>query len=161
VYLPAQESSRIQEMAKKKSPPIGYALRTVVSAEITRREIEETVRRYGATEFISGFINGARQWHIGFKIKNRFVRFQLTLPDPVSVTRRSQAAYDQEVRSLWRALYLSIRGKLESVERGISTFEMEFLSFIVFDNGKTVGEAVIPQLDSATGGPPQLTFRSP
>jgi hypothetical protein len=145
-------------MAKKKSPPIGYALRTVVSAEITRREIEETVRRYGATEFLSGFINGARQWHIGFKIKDRFVRFQLTLPDPVSVTRRSQAAYDQEVRSLWRALYLSIRGKLESVERGISTFEMEFFQYTVLPNGRTVGDEFSHFVDDAcqTGQMPKL-----
>lgn len=49
--------------------------------------------------------------------------------------------------------------QLESVESGISTFEEEFLPFIVLPNDATVAGVILPMIDGAykTGKmPPQL-----
>jgi hypothetical protein len=41
-----------------------------------------------------------------------------------------------------------IRAKLEAVEAGIAVFESEFLSFIVMDDGMTVGDILVPRLQA-------------
>lgn len=55
--------------------------------------------------------------------------------------------WEQACRSRWRALLLSVKAKLESVEIGISEFEEEFLAHIVDPaTGRTVGEDIVPQI---------------
>lgn len=130
-----------------------YAKETVVPIERSRAEIEETLRRYGASEFHSGWKQEAAM--IGFRIKALFVRFVLPFPardekrfthkkvrgymKPMSELQRERA-YEQELRSRWRALLLVIKAKLEAVECKISSVEQEFLAFIVMPNSMTVGE---------------------
>src|SRR6266508_4770058 len=57
---------------------------------------------------------------------------------PRTVTAQERA-YEQALREHWRALLLAVRGKLQSVESGISTFEDEFAGFLVphFQDEKT------------------------
>jgi hypothetical protein len=139
-----------------------YASTTEVSVERSRAEIEETLRRYGATSFHSGWEEDRAM--IGFRIHGLFVRF--VLPFPIRTDRRfthkkvrgydqkmsdlqSQRAYEQEMRSRWRALLLVIKAKLEATECKISSIEQEFLAFIVMPNQMTVGEWLadsIPQI---------------
>lgn len=43
-----------------------------------------------------------------------------------------------------------VKAKLEAVVSGVSTFETESLAHIVvLSTGKTIGECIIPQLDSS------------
>lgn len=47
---------------------------------------------------------------------------------------------------------------MEAVEAGISEFEKEFLAHIVLPNGATVGQFMLPQIDTAysTGRMPPM-----
>src|SRR5262249_40691178 len=127
-------------------------------------EIEESLRRYGADQFVSGWESGRAM--IGFRCQSRFVRFELKFPDAndekfrhtasgrwrypgTRSDRLASEAYDQEVRRLWRALALVIKAKREAVQSGITTFEHEFMAHIVMPDGKTVGQHVSPAIAEA------------
>ena len=132
-----------------------YAAKTKVPADRSRREIEETLSRYGADQFISGWEKGRAM--LGFRVKNRQVRFELPLPTIDGTPRQIKEA-EQETRQRWRALLLVIKAKLEAVQSDISTFESEFLAHIVLPNNQTVGSWVLPQVAAAykTGTMPKL-----
>jgi hypothetical protein len=130
-----------------------YAATTRVPVDRTRSEIEQVLTRYGADQFISGWERGRAM--LGFRIKNRQVRFELTLPVP---DPRRQTKIDQETRQRWRALLLVIKAKLEAVASDITTLEQEFLAHIVLPDNSTVGSRLIPQIAAAydTGKMPKL-----
>lgn len=122
---------------------MSYATSTSVPVDRSRAEIESLLRRYGASQFVSGW-NVSRA-AIGFVIGKLSVRFELPLPNPndddvfaktpAGRRRRNAAdqmrAWEQACRSRWRALLLVIKAKLEAVEVGISTVEQEFLAWTV------------------------------
>ncbi len=142
-----------------------YATETTVSAEKSRLEIERTLMKFGARAFGYGTADN-RAW-VMFELPidpeskaphYRRIRFILALPVPDdkqfaygpggryrSPVQR-KAAYEQQVRSLWRALFLSIKAKLVAVEAGIATLEEEFLAHVMLPDGGTVGDWLAPQL---------------
>ena len=125
-----------------------YANRTTVSPERSKMEIERTLLRYGANEFI--YAARPDQAAIQFKFASRIVRFHLPLKGWQSFktsekgrTRRdgaAQHAWELDVRCRFRALALVLKAKLEAVESGITTFEEEFYAHVLLPNGKTVYE---------------------
>jgi hypothetical protein len=134
-----------------------YAADTSVTAERSRGEIERTLSRWGADQFMYGWTTDAAV--VGFVMRQRQVRFVVPMPDrnarqfthtPSRNYRRSPTqqaeAYDQACRQRWRALNLVIKAKLEAVEAGISTFDTEFLGQLVLPNGQTVADAVVPRI---------------
>lgn len=145
-----------------------YASQTSVSSEKSRREIEQTLIRYGATSFAYGWQENAAM--IGFKAHDRNIRLVLPMPDrdhcaftrtPTGRARsasEADKAFEQAVRQKWRALALVIKAKLEAVESGIVTFEDEFAMHMVLPGGRTVAEHVLPAIDTAydTGRVPSL-----
>lgn len=138
-----------------------YASQTQVPVERSRAEIERTLARYGAEQFIYGWDRAGAV--IGFVVtteggQKRQVRFQLPLPDRAdpdfthhSRGRRTdteiERRYEQACRQRWRALALVVKAKLEAVEAGIATFEDEFLAYTMLPGGSTVGQWLTPQLD--------------
>lgn len=137
-----------------------YAENTKVSVEKSKAEIERTLGRYGAEAFSYGW--EADRAVIGFRLKGKFVRFNLVLPQrserqfthtPSTGNKRTQPhaekAWEQACRASWRALNLVIKAKLEAVETGITKFEEEFLAHIMLPNGETVGQVLIPQIEIA------------
>ena len=112
---------------------------------------------------------------IGFRYSGKMVRFTLVLPTPESDAfiltptgkRRTATAaekvYQQAVRQRWRALTLIVKAKLEAIETGITTFEEEFLSYIVLPDNSTVGETMLPQLEDTyrTGEMPTMLPATP
>lgn len=155
-----------------------YARETTVPVERSRAEIEETLKRYGASEFHSGWKADAAM--IAFRMHSLFIRF--VLPIPAKTERRFTNVFDkrsrrekkrsegqalreweQEIRARWRGLLLNIKGKLEATELGITTIEEEFLAHIILPNDVSVGEWIIgealPQI--AAGRMPQLGYRPP
>ncbi len=136
-----------------------YAERTEVPIDRSKAEIEKTLMRYGADQFVYGTMLGRAM--IAFRANDRFVRFTLPLPDPGSrefsrtptgrsrIKNAAQREFAQEVRRRWRALSLNIKAKLEAVETGITTFEQEFMAHIVLPDGLTVGEFMTPQIELA------------
>ena len=137
-----------------------YAVGTDVPADRSKAEIENILARYGADQFMYGWETSRAV--IGFRYSGKMVRIFLPLPDPQSdefhltpsgKRRRTEAAaekaYQQAVRQRWRALALIVKAKLEATETGITTFEEEFLSYIVLPDNSTVGEYMLPQIESA------------
>ena len=131
-----------------------YASTTTVSPERSRLEIERTLSRYGAEQFAYGSNpNGAM---IAFQFAGRLIRFTLSKPKILDIktpTGRKphspKAAHDKAIRQQWRALSLAIKAKLELVDSGIVSFEIEFQSYTVLPNGQTAGEWLAPQIDAA------------
>ncbi|MCB1460941.1 MAG: hypothetical protein KDJ90_00580 [Nitratireductor sp.] len=130
--------------------------------EKTEAEIKAVIRRYGATSFAS-FEEVGRAL-IAFEMQGRRILFALPLPSRgdkefttykrgYSEYKRTEnaaiSAWEQACRSRWRALFLCIKAKLESVESGIETFEDAFLAHIQMPDGKTVSEHVKPRIASA------------
>src|SRR4051812_46014910 len=150
--------------------PGQYALKTEVSYEQTRIDIERLLRRYGAEQFLSGESNNAAL--VGFRMHGRLYRIQVPLPDPDSeeftVMRAGSAPprerprrardrlYEQTIKTRWRALLLVVRAKLEAVDVGIYSFEEAFMGETLMRTGETVGEWAGPQVEHmyATGEMP-------
>lgn len=61
----------------------------------------------------------------------------------------AEKVYRQAVRQRWRALPLIVKARLEATETGITTFEEEFLSYIVLSDNLTVGEYMLPRIEEA------------
>ena len=84
-----------------------YAAKPTVTADRSKQEIEATLERYGATEFMYGWRE--KEAVIGFKMQGKMVRFHLPLPDrndtdiirtPTGKSRtakQAEEAYAQEV----------------------------------------------------------------
>ncbi len=138
---------------------MGYAENTSVSTEKSRAEIERTLQRYNADQFMYGW--DADKAVVGFRMAGRQIRFLLPIPDkedcrfthtPTGKVRKQNAAYnewEQACRQKWRALSLVIKAKLEAVEAGIAIFEDEFMANIVLPNGDTVSQFMLPQIAAA------------
>jgi hypothetical protein len=137
-----------------------YASQTTVRVSKSQNEIEDTLRRYGATGFASGWSEKSAM--IAFQMDGRQVKFFLLLPNPsddeftktpARGSRRdpqdAHRVWEQACRQRWRALALVIKAKLEAVAAGITVFEDEFMSHIVLPDGKTVGQHVRPMIDTA------------
>lgn len=137
-----------------------YASETQVSCESSRNQIERTLAKYGASEFV--YAARADRAIVAFKMHNRMVRFELPLPDKSQFETRivrgraksmsqdqSLKMWEKACRQRWRALNLVILAKLEAVGCAISLFEEEFLAQIVLPDGSTVGQNVIPLVNNA------------
>ena len=153
-----------------------FASNTKVSVSSSKQEIERTLERYGAQQFISGW--DATQAMIGFTVSSddgsfRQVKFVLPMPDREEERfthhsrglRTPDAAlkeWEQACRQRWRALALVIKAKLEAVESGISEFEDEFMANIVMPDGRLVSEHVRPRIaDSYAQGKVQPLLPGP
>lgn len=133
-----------------------YAEGTTVDAPQSRADIERTVTRFGADGFAFGNDIANRRAMVGFRIRDRQIRFTIELPDisdrafTHSPTGRKRdpasaaAEYRKEVRRRWRALALVIKAKLTAVNEGIVEFEAEFLAQTVMPDGRTVAEHTMP-----------------
>lgn len=135
-----------------------FAANTSVSASASRDEIERTLTRYGADQFLYGWQDNSAM--VGFRMEGRHVKFVLAMParDDRRFTHHSRGArtadaaakeWEQAVRQRWRALALVIKAKLEAVESGISIFEDEFLANIVLPSGQSAGDWMRPQIAEA------------
>jgi hypothetical protein len=143
-----------------------YAQDTQVTTDKSKSEIENTLKRYGASKFGYMWDEETNRCVVSFVISTREVRIQLPMPDkaakeftrtPTGLLRSPQSAkdaYEQACRQRWRALALVIKAKLEAVTAGISTVEREFFTDTVTPTGETVYERLHPQLDNLLSGRP-------
>ena len=148
-----------------------YAKNTSVGVEKSRAEIERTLTRYGADQFMFGW--KAEAAVLAFRAKGRHIRFTLPMPLEKDFARdgrnslrspeQRRKAVEQANRERWRALCLCIKAKLEAVETGISEFEDEFLAHIVLPTGETMSEHSRPLIARAyeTGKMPPLLGYTP
>lgn len=139
-----------------------YASGTSVPSDRTRTEIERTLQRFGADQFIYGWDGPTAV--IGFRMSGRMIRLTLVLPDendpvirltPAGRARTStqiKEEWAKEERRRWRSLLLVVKAKLTAVQDGISSLEREFQADIILPNGQTVHEWLGPQLEAVYGG---------
>lgn len=84
---------------------------------------------------------------IAFKMGTRQVRLEVPMPHESEAGTKARAEAD--TRQRWRALVLVLKAKLEAVASGISTLEHEFLANMVMNDGRTIGQAILPRLSDA------------
>lgn len=137
-----------------------YANNTSVPVAKSKAEIEQTLRRYGASGFMSAWQDDPPMAMVGFTIDGRMVKMQVPVPpqdaEEFTLTEtgrernenQAYKAWEQACRQRWRALALIVKAKLEAVECGISTIEREFLADIVMHDGQTFGQWAEPQLEA-------------
>jgi hypothetical protein len=143
---------------------VTYAAATSVSVEKSRAELEELLRRAGAQKRAVGVDEERGQATIFFVLAARQVRLSIALPTietyrfttwrgrQVSCSGDEQRRrWEQACRTRWRAMVLLVRAKLEAVALGLTTIEHEFLADILLFDGRRVGEAAAPQLESQYG----------
>lgn len=118
---------------------MAYAEKTKVPVSQSKGDIEKLVKKYGAESF--GILERQGRAQIVFSLMERNIMFRMVLPEDL-----------QKERSMWRAMLLTIKGKLESAERGIETFEDAFLANIVMPDGRTVSETTLPAIESSYQG---------
>ena len=119
---------------------MAYAETTKVPVSRSKGHIEELVKdKYGAKSF--GILEDEQVVKLVFRMSDRNIMFKIIVPDD-----------PQEERSIWRALLLTIKGKLESAERGIETFEEAFLANIMMPDGQTVAEHTQPAIKAGYSG---------
>lgn len=135
-----------------------YAKDTAVNVQNSQMEIERTLTRYGATGFMRGWDESRAV--LAFMVHGKQIRFVLPMPNKEDFARtdvkrikRSEKAqheaWEQACRQKWRALALVVKAKLEAIDSQISTFEDEFLAWIVLPSGETVGHAIKPKIEEA------------
>lgn len=116
-----------------------FAQYTKVPISQTKSEIEHVLEKYKADQFGSATDSESQRALIQFRYSAKIIRFEMSLAN----------LNDQQMRQRWRALLLSIKSKLESVESGIETFEEAFLAHVVMPDGQTFGKLAIPQIEQA------------
>lgn len=128
---------------------MGYAENTKVPIDRSQAEIKKILQKYKATGF--AFMENTTMSVVLFEANFKRVKFVLPMPQSPSknATQASIKTFEQLCRARWRCLVLAIKAKLESVESGITTFEQEFMAHIVLPNGQTVGDVMIPQIESS------------
>lgn len=133
---------------------MAYAEKTTVTPSKTQAEIQDLLEKYRCQNY--AFARQDNRVVVLFEMAERRVRFSLPLPgrNEFKTTETGKArtataidtAYDQEVRRRWRALLLTIKAKLESVQSGIETFEEAFMAQLVLPGGQTMAEWAVPQI---------------
>ena len=136
-----------------------YASGTSVSVNKSIAEIQSTLTRYGADQFrmTQDTRNGyaSIEFSLSMNLEGDAERvvleqvtagyFELLGARPVAAL----AAWEQGCRQRWRALHLSIKSKLESVESGIEAFDHAFMAQILLPDGSIVGEHIARQISEA------------
>lgn len=156
---------------KRCSEPMNrYASKTVVGEDRSRAEIEKLLMRFGADQFAYATDEGQQAAAIQFRYRGLVVRMTLALPSPddprITETPRGRrrspcilrTEYERERRRRWRALALAIKAKLVAVEEGITTFEIEWLPYVLWGDGRTTAEHLLPAM--AAGVPLPATPRA-
>lgn len=143
-----------------------YAENTTVPVDKSRAEIEKTLQRYGADQFLYAW--GNEQAMIGFRFNGRNYKLLIPLPDrkdfaqtPTGRGRKMEdamKAWEQACRQRWRALALWVKAVLEITETGVISAEEAFMAWTALPNGQTVGQFIEPQIEAAykTGHMPPL-----
>jgi hypothetical protein len=145
-----------------------YAKDTTVTADRSKQEIERTLQRYGADQFMYGWKGDGAV--IAFRVRQTMYRVNIPMPSrtepeftrtptnrPRSV-EQSRAAWEQAQRQRWRAAALYIKATLEAVEAGITTLEQAMLGSMLLSDGQTFSEWAGPQVEQMylSGRMPQL-----
>lgn len=143
---------------------------TDVPVERTRAELDQLLSRAGATQRATYEDEETGVAAIQFRMAGRMVRLEVrtrpatsfapkdwtgvpgcTDKQPSASREANRLAFckkraAQASKAAWRRLLLVCRAKLEIIADGDSTLEREFLADVLLPDGRTVHEALEPQL---------------
>lgn len=146
-----------------------YAANTTVSSSQSIKEIEITLKRYGASAFSYGWEN--QMAAIKFARDGVWYQVVVKLPDPMDDefvyseagrTRSDEVRnknWEKACRQRYRALALYIKATLEAVDCGIMSLAEAMMPFALLPDGETISQKITPCLDRLieTGAfPPML-----
>lgn len=127
-----------------------YAKTSMVSVDKSKNELERIVKRFGAEGYVYGWKAGVVQ--IVFEVRNYVYNVKLPMVEPDDrefthtptgrqrTKKQATEYYEQEIRSRFRELVLLMKAKFVGIERGITTFDDEFLPKLRLPDGSTFGE---------------------
>lgn len=133
-----------------------FASRTRVTQDRSRAEIEGLLMRYGADEF--AYATKRSEALIGFTYRGLQVKMTIPLPErddsqftetPTGLTcseRQAVMHWERECRRRWRSFCLVIKALLVGVADGVLRFEEAFMPYIVWGNGLTTSQLLLPHV---------------
>lgn len=153
---------------KYKAVPRRYAEGTTVTVDKSRQELELLLRQRGAAQF--GYFEGDTETVFVYCLHGRRIKHTVVRPI-VEVKRLSKGMTEEEAQKArsekeyqrrWRALLLLCKAKFEMIEAGSSTFEAEFLGDTMLPDGSTVGQLMLPRVETSykTGEMPRFLLGS-
>jgi hypothetical protein len=142
-----------------------YASGTTVSEARTKAEIQYLLEKFGADQFGYATDRNSRMAELGFRYKGANFRFQLPLagPDdeaikltPTGRTRTHGRALEillqDENRRRWRSLCVVLKAMLVGVEDGILSFGEIFMPYMVWGDGRTTAQTLLPGIEKLLQG---------
>lgn len=148
---------------------MSYAEGTEVPVSRTRGHIEELLAQHHADSVGIITESSPPRATVAFRIQGWGVRMRIAVPPPESFAtakvrgrdrkttpEQRQRLAEQAARERWRALFLTLKAKLVSVETGVETFEEAFLPHLVLTGGTTVMDRVRGELKPGMTEFPQL-----
>lgn len=137
--------------------PGRYAQHTEVSGGRSKDEVERTLVRFGATEFIYGRTDNYVA--VGFRYERRAYRLQVPMPtlqecrtSPAGRARTESSAenaWHQERRRRWRVLCAYIKALVVGVEEGVLSWEEALLPYALLQTGSRVADELLPRMEQA------------
>ena len=146
-----------------------YATGTKVDTGRSRVEIERTLERFGATGFMFARDDDEQVFIVGFRREGRGYRFVLAMVDRETFRfNKPRYSYqehgaqraentidkmtDQETKRRWRSLANFVKATLDATDTGIIDFDTAMLPHLVLPDGRTMAQAITPQVDAALQG---------
>jgi hypothetical protein len=138
-----------------------FAEGTPVTVDKSRGEISGILAQHGCMTMAWGTTPTGDT--LQFALGGHLFRFSINKPTPEEMRERDGERYTyphnidwktkatDEWRRRWRAHVLLIKAKLEFIEGGDTTLELEFMPYTVLKSGETLGEWM------EAGGVPLLT----
>ena len=130
---------------------------TSVAVERSMQQVREGLRAAGARGIqIEDIWDPPRilirfLWPMGEEGFERVVKIRLEAT-PLAPETGARGGWkvspEQRERQAWRALAWYLKTMLEAATFGLMRFEEIFLAFVEDENGRTIGEVVIPQLEA-------------
>jgi len=142
---------------------MSYAAGTNVGEERSRAEVQWLLEKFGVDQF--GYANDrlANAAKIMFRYQGASFVFTLPLADAQDkrvrftpggrerVANQISELIAVENRRRWRSLCLTIKAMLVGVEDGILEFGQVFMPYMVWGDGRTTWQALLPTIQDALG----------
>jgi hypothetical protein len=134
-----------------------FAADTTVPAAKSKQQLDALLLKHGATQ--RGIFEESTRGVVMFTMQGRQFRISVKLPKvDNAIGPRARSKAEQDTRAAWRRVLLITKAKLE-IALDSGSVESEFLADVLLPDGRTVHEALAPQLaKSYTDGqmPPLL-----
>jgi hypothetical protein len=136
-----------------------YAQSTKVEVLSSQADILKLLAKFGVEKH--AFMNDGDSAAVAFTYGGLNYKISVLTPDPeheafryteagrARTAEAARSAHVQEIRRRWRSLVLLVKAKLVAVDDDISTFEQEWMPYIMTGTGETLFEAMQVQIEKA------------